>query len=182
MTVTGTLTTGSTTVTAVSSTAGLALGQLITADGIPNGTTITAIASTTLTLSAKSTASGAQALTVWTAMLVPLQVLNLYISLASASLASSRWQDAWVTGMAFYVAHFATLWLQSEGDPISTAGRAAISGLSRGIVVSKSVGDVSVGMQVQQGYESWGAFALTTYGQQLISLARIIGWGSMYVW
>ncbi len=49
---TGTITAGSTSVTSVSSTTGLAVGQTITGVGIINGTTISAISGSTLTLSA----------------------------------------------------------------------------------------------------------------------------------
>ena len=48
---------GSMLVTAVSSTTGLAIGQSVTGAGIPAGTTITAIGSSTITLSANATAS-----------------------------------------------------------------------------------------------------------------------------
>lgn len=183
ITVTGALTASSATVTGISGP-GLAVGQPIAGNGIPGGATIAALDSTasTVTLSQNATASGSQALTAWPAMLVPLIVLDLYIALASASLNQARWQAAWQTGMALYVAHFATLWLQSEGDPVSTAGQAAATGLAQGIIVSKSVGDVSVSMQPYQGFEAWGAFQQTVYGQQLISLAKVVGWGPVYVW
>jgi Protein of unknown function (DUF4054) len=181
ITATGTLAASSPTVTGIPTT-GLAVGQLIAGSGIPGGTTIAALGANTVTLSQNATASGAQTLTVWPALLVPLVVLNLYIALASASLNQAKWQDAWQTGMALYVAHFATLWLQSEGDPVSAAGQAAANGLSRGIVVSKSVGDVSISTQPYPGYEDWGAFQQTVYGQQLISLAKVIGWGPVYLW
>jgi hypothetical protein len=56
--ITGIVSNGSTTLTPVSSTAGLAAGQVITGVGIPTGTTISAIG-TTVTLSAKATATSA---------------------------------------------------------------------------------------------------------------------------
>ena len=59
---TGTMTNNSTSVTAVSATTGLAVGQFVTGPGIPGGTTIAAIGSGTITLSAAAvvppTASG----------------------------------------------------------------------------------------------------------------------------
>ena len=58
VTITGIVTNGSTTLTPVSSTTGLATGQVITGAGIPSGTKISTIG-TTVTLSAKATATSA---------------------------------------------------------------------------------------------------------------------------
>jgi hypothetical protein len=63
--ITGTLTKSSTSITAVSSVTGLAVGQNITGTNITAGTTITAISGTTLTISiAAAAAATAQALVV----------------------------------------------------------------------------------------------------------------------
>jgi len=59
ITFTGTTATGSTSVTSVSSTTGLAVGYGVTGNGIPAGTTITAIGSGNITLSVAATASTA---------------------------------------------------------------------------------------------------------------------------
>jgi hypothetical protein len=58
LTFTGTTASGSTSVTGLSSTQGLYLGQYVFGAGIASGTTITAISGTTLTLSTAATASG----------------------------------------------------------------------------------------------------------------------------
>jgi len=58
VTITGIVTNGSTTLTPVSSTTGLATGQVINGAGIPSGTKISTIG-TTVTLSAKATATSA---------------------------------------------------------------------------------------------------------------------------
>ena len=59
--VTGSITSGSESVTGVSSITGLAVGQLVTGTGIAPGTTITAVAAGTITLSAAVTATAAAA-------------------------------------------------------------------------------------------------------------------------
>ena len=64
LTPTGTTTLGSSSVTAVSSTVGLFLGQGITGTGIPANTTITAIGGGTLTISQNATVSATETLTV----------------------------------------------------------------------------------------------------------------------
>ena len=62
---TGTLTTGSASITAISSTTGLVAGESITGPGIPAGTTIQTVntSNASMTLSAPATASGSQSLT-----------------------------------------------------------------------------------------------------------------------
>ncbi len=61
---TGTLAAGSSLVTSLTGTTGLFAGENITGTGIPSGTTIEAVnGSTSITLSAKATASGVQSLT-----------------------------------------------------------------------------------------------------------------------
>jgi hypothetical protein len=115
--------------------------------------------------------------------LVPDAVLSMYITLASACLSQARWCEQWQFGMALFVAHYCTLYLQSEGQPGSTAGQVAASGLAKGIAVSQSVGDVSVSYEpVTSGFESWGAWQSTTYGTQLITIAKIVGWGIMVIY
>lgn len=58
----------------------------------------------------------------------------------------------------------------------------AAQGLAGGIQTSKSVGDVSVSYQPLTALEDWGQWNLTTYGQQLATMARVIGSGPMVVW
>ncbi len=64
-TFTGTLTSGSASVTGLSSTTGLVIGQIVTGTGIPAGTTIGAINVSTaaITLTENATTSGSQSLT-----------------------------------------------------------------------------------------------------------------------
>jgi hypothetical protein len=63
----------------------------------------------------------------------------------------------------------------STGAP-STAQLAA-QGLFNGVMSSKSVGDVSASYTVLNEQEGWGTFRTTTFGAQLIDLARVIGSG-----
>ncbi len=58
----------------------------------------------------------------------------------------------------------------------------AAQGLAGGIQTSKSVGDVSVGYQALEALADWAAWGLTTYGQQLATMARVIGMGPMVIW
>lgn len=65
--------------------------------------------------------------------------------------------------------------------PVNGATIAA-QGLAGGIQTSKSVGDVSVGYQALSALEDWGSWSLTSYGQQLATMARVVGSGPMVIW
>ena len=114
---------------------------------------------------------------------VPQLVLQMYINLASASLRFNRWLDYWPMGMSLFVAHFCTLYLRSEGNVGTTAGAIAVSGLEKGVTVSKAAGDVSMTSKpMLDDLESFGSWTLTAYGSQLATLSREIGFGPCLVW
>lgn len=114
---------------------------------------------------------------------VPETVIQLFINLASASLQQARWLGTWRLGMALFVAHFLTLYLDSEGNVGSLPGQIAASGIAKGIAVSKSVHDVSISYEtITKDLEGFAAWSLTKYGQQLATFAKIIGMGPMYVY
>jgi hypothetical protein len=183
LTLQGTLSAGSPVVGEIGSTAGIVPGQLAAGPGLPTGCTVVSVDSDTqITLSGSVTSDGQSTLTVYVAPLVPLAVLNAYISLASASLVQARWRDAWPIAMGLFVAHFATLWLRSDGDSYSTPGQAAAAGLKQGITVSAAAGGVSQGTQPVTGLDTWAAWNQTQYGVQFASFAKVIGAGPMLVW
>lgn len=62
------------------------------------------------------------------------------------------------------------------------AAKVAAQGIANGIQTSKSVGDVSASYQVLTSLEAWGQWNLTLYGQQLATMARVIGSGPMVIW
>jgi Protein of unknown function (DUF4054) len=113
---------------------------------------------------------------------IPQAVLQMYINLASAQLSQCRWGANWPIAMAWFVAHYATLYLRSEGNFGSTAGQVASSGLTRGIMVSKSAGGVSATIEVPKGLDDWGAWTETEYGTQLVTMAKVVGMGMIYAW
>lgn len=111
---------------------------------------------------------------------IPPLVLQLYINLAATCLQKTRWDAYWPLAMGWFVAHYATLYLRSEGSTGTTPGQIAAGGLTRGIMVSKSAGGVSAGIAIPSGMEEWGAWQSTEYGLQLATVARVIGMGPMY--
>lgn len=116
---------------------------------------------------------------------VPTAVLNSFIALAHASIKEARWHDMWVIAMGYFVAHFASLWLQGFADVNSGANAILAAGQARGLVVSESVGDVSVSTDysaIAQDLDGWAAWKLTIYGQQLATFGKLVGKGGCYVY
>lgn len=112
-------------------------------------------------------------------------ILQMYIGLADASIKQSRWHSAWQTAMGWFIAHFALLYLQGQADANSTAAQVIAKGQSKGLIASKSVGDVSVSYDfnsIAQDLNGWAAWKMTIYGQQLATLGKMYGKGGMYVW
>ena len=124
--------------------------------------------------------SGAVTLSVYEAPLVPLAVIQLYLNLAYVSLMQSRWRESWQLGMALYIAHYLTLWCQTEGNAQTTANQVVANSLQAGITVSQGADGVSQGLQLLTKLENWAAWTLTQYGVQLATLARVVGAGPAY--
>jgi hypothetical protein len=177
------LTMGSAAVTAT--TAGLTAGQVLWGPGVPSSATVLSVDSDSqLTMSAAATVSGTVTITALdiSQFIVPVPVLNAYIVLASASLFQARWCEMWQVAMGLYVAHYATLWLRSDGDIYNTPGQAAHAGLARGILISASAGPASKSIQPVTGQEEWGSFTQTSYGNDFVQLARSAGAGMCLLW
>ena len=168
-----TTTNGSATVTLTALVAGVVPGLPLIGPGIPDGSFIQAVSSDgkTLTLTLPATEDGsAVSLTTWPTPIVPYPVILAYITLASASLAQARWLDMWNLAMGLFVAHYLTLYGLSDipSSSAQTAQQAAQQGFAIGIKTSESAGDLSVSFTpLAGGLESWGAWNLTLYGQQL---------------
>jgi hypothetical protein len=180
---TGTFTNGSSTVS-VTSTAGVAIGQMVIGSAIAPGSTITGFtANTSIVLSQPAIADGiGLSFNDYQAPLLPLAVINCYIALASSHLVQARWLDDWQMGMALFIAHFATLWLLSEGNQCSTPGKAAAAGLAQGIATSESAGPVSIGMQPTTGLDNWASWTETQYGKIFATMARTQGAGMLWIY
>jgi hypothetical protein len=146
-----------------------------------NGASLT-VTTVTLTLSAVTLSAQAGIFSIYTAPLVPLAILNVYIALASASLVQARWLDSWTVGMGVFIAHYLTLWLKADSGNGGSAAQVAQAGLAFGIQTSKGAGKLSVGYTVLDIDQQWGAFALTIYGQLFITMAKGIGGGMMVIW
>ncbi len=110
--------------------------------------------------------------------------LTNFINMANGMLAYDKWLDNWRYAMGLAIAHFAILQLEIGQNPTGTAAGLISAGKAKGITASKSVGDVSVSYDLgaNETLKEWGSFANTAYGQNLITLARMVGVGGAFVW
>ena len=118
--------------------------------------------------------------------IIPAIVLESWVKLAHASLSKARYHDAWEVCMGLFIAHFLTLYLQTAASPEDPTGKILNAGLAKGLVSSKSAGDLSISYDFSivsgQEFAGWGTYKLTAFGQQFITMARIYAMGGMVVW
>lgn len=163
---------------------GLAIGQLVVnTSALQKDSLITAVDTQAFTIAVSQPAfANGNSITAYLTPALPLIVILSYIALASASVMQQRYQEAWFMAMSYFVAHYCTLFLRTEsGVPNVTASQVASSGLTKGIIVQRSAGDVSATSKLIQGYEEWGAWAETQYGELFITIARATNMGPIWV-
>lgn len=108
----------------------------------------------------------------------PEAQITFWSSIGEICLIKDRWSTLYDQGMQLFVAHNITLAAQN-----SKAGAAGgVPGVTSGPVSSKSVGSVSVSYDSQAIAEAnAGEWNATSYGRQLIRLARMVGAGALQV-
>lgn len=115
--------------------------------------------------------------------LVPDAMLGLFINQANDSVLPTRWGGMWRYAAGLYTAHFSALHLQTYAEASASASQAAAGAQLVGAVKSAAMGDTSISYDnsaITAGTEKWGAWNGTQYGQQLVTLARLVGMGGMY--
>jgi hypothetical protein len=165
----------------VNSTAAALPGQLVTASTILPSSVILSVGTNSVTLSSIPTQAGEISMQVYEVPPISLAVIQLYLNLAYASMMQSRWREQWPLAMALYIAHYLTLWEQTEGNPQTTPNQIVANSLQAGITVSQSADGVSQGLQALTKLENWGTWTLTQYGVTLATMARLVGSGPIYV-
>lgn len=114
---------------------------------------------------------------------IPIEVFNLFYNMANKSLKYDRFISNWKYCMCLYIAHFLTLYLQTQnGDPSSQAALA--NSIPKGIASSKSVDGLSISydfMGVSDDMSGYGTWKYTIYGQQLVTMTKLFGHGGMWV-
>lgn len=112
-------------------------------------------------------------------------VLQAWLNVSLATLQCGRWRNYWKIGVGLFIAHFITLYLQSTTDAESGVGKILEAGLAKGVVSSKSAGDLSKSYDfgtIGSEFDGWGTYKQTVFGQQLVQFARLVGKGGMTVW
>jgi hypothetical protein len=183
-TIAGTAASGSNLLTGLSGTAGIVVGMLVIGVGlIPDGTTVTFVGSTTITMSDQATAGGTMNL-IFYPLLTSLFILQMYLTLAMAIVNQARYKSFWQPAMGFFIAHFVTLYMMSMTPAGAVAQQVVAAGEARGLQTSKGVGDISKSTDyavVAKGIDLWAAYHLTIHGQMFASMAKMVGMGGMYV-
>ena len=110
---------GSQTVSVTGSLAGLGTGQFLQCAGLLPGTVITGLVGGGFTINTKAATAQTNATAeVYQQPPGPTAELQLYLNLAWASLQFARWQEQWLVAMGWFIAHYATLWAQSEATEV----------------------------------------------------------------
>ena len=115
---------------------------------------------------------------------VPGCVLNMFYTIADAALKEKRYKKSWKYMMCLYIAHLATLYLQTAGDVDDSKSKVLASVLPKGIATSKSVDGLSISydfMDMGSDLAGYGTFKLTSFGQQLITYAKMYRGMGMWV-
>ena len=116
--------------------------------------------------------------------LVPEGIFELFVENANQSILPSRYGTIWRYAAGLYVAHFCTLYLKTYSDGSPSAAKAAAKGQQTGLVKEATMGDTTISYDneaVNAAMAKWGSWNATQYGQQLVTMARMIGMGGSYV-
>lgn len=113
---------------------------------------------------------------------IPLEVYNLFYNMANASIKYKRYYNSWKYCMCLYIAHYITLFLQTQnGDP---GAQSVLAGaIPKGIASSKSVDGLSISyefMGAAEDLEGYGTWKYTIYGQQLATITKMYGHGGVW--
>ncbi len=116
---------------------------------------------------------------------LPAEMIEIYIEFANEAINIHKWGKQWKLGMSLFVAHFCTVYMMSFTPEGSSAAAVIAAGQTKGLISSKSVGDVSVSYDFSyavQDVATWGQFNLTMFGNQFVSIAKMMTKGNMFVW
>lgn len=118
--------------------------------------------------------------------IAPEIIVNEYINMAKDAIQKGRWGAKWKMAMGLYIAHYLTLYLKSyvPASEENDVNSASTSGSISGNVSSATEGDQSISYDnnsITEGTQQWGAWNATTYGQQLVTEARLLGLGGSVI-
>ena len=116
--------------------------------------------------------------------LLPEGILTTFLTQVNDSVLPSRWGSMWRYAAGLYLAHFAAVYLKTYAPESSGAAQAAAKAQPAGVIKSATMGDTQISYDnsaVTIGTEKWGSWNATQYGQQLATLARLVGMGGMWI-
>ena len=116
--------------------------------------------------------------------LLPEGILTTCLTQVNDSVLPSRWGSMWRYAAGLYLAHFGAMYLKTYAPESSSASQVAAAAQPAGVIKSATMGDTQISYDnsaVTIGTEKWGSWNATQYGQQLATLARLVGMGGMYV-
>jgi hypothetical protein len=175
------VTSGSPNISGFTSTNGISAGQLITDPAFPKDTFVLSVTQNAVVTTRSATAAGTT-LTVYETPMMPVGVIAMFVTLAGACVMCARYHEMWPFMMSLFVAHYCTLYMRTEtASPNETPSQVASSGLTKGILIHRAAGDVSATSQLIAGYEQWGAWTETQYGEQFITIGRAVNCGPVWV-
>lgn len=114
---------------------------------------------------------------------IPLPVFNLFLAMANKAIKKKRYGTSWEYIMGLYIAHYLTLYLQTQNGVPGAQG-VLQSSLPSGVAQSKSVDGLSISydlLGMSEEFAGYGTYKNTIYGQQLITLTRYYGGAGMWV-
>lgn len=116
---------------------------------------------------------------------VPIEVVNMFYTIADASIKEKRFHTMWKYLMCLYIAHLSTLYLQSLGSGAdSTVSEVLGNAMPKGVAASKSVDGLSISYEfadTASDLHGYGTFKYTIYGQQLATFVKLFGHAGMWV-
>lgn len=116
--------------------------------------------------------------------LVPEGILGTFLEQVNDSVLPSRWGTMWRYASGLYLAHFSSLYLKTYAEHSDSASRVSAKAAQMGAVKSADLGDTSISYDntaVTAGTEKWGMWNATQYGAQLVTMARMVGMGGMWI-
>lgn len=114
----------------------------------------------------------------------PEDMWRVFIKQVNDSVLPSRWGSMWRYAAGLYVAHFASIYLRTYNPDTLNGLQSAAASQPVGAVKTAAMGDTSISYDnssITAGMEKWGEWNATQYGQQLVTMARLVGMGGMYV-
>lgn len=117
-------------VVTVPSTNGLDYGQFAQAFGLlPQGSIIIDIGVDSVTFNTSATVTNANAtLNIYEASPIPNGVILMYLRLAYESLVHKRWQGEWWVAMGLFIAHYLSLYAQTDASEVYSQLQTSIHG------------------------------------------------------